>query len=72
MTVLCIVHFVATPQTAAGLNLRYAGPRSWFATLSASYFDKMYIDFNSDRRTNIAASDSMMLRNEQDNRTRKA
>lgn len=49
--------FVAnTPQTAAGLNLRYAGPRSWFATLSASYFDKMYIDFNSDRRTNIAVS----------------
>ena len=49
--------FVAnTPQTAAGLNLRYAGPRSWFATLSASYFDKMYLDFNSDRRTNIAVS----------------
>lgn len=45
-----------TPQTALGVSLRYAGPKRWFASVSASYFDKMYIDFNPDRRTSSAVT----------------
>lgn len=45
-----------TPQTAIGLNLKYNGPKRWYATLNVSYFDKMYIDFNPDRRTNATVA----------------
>jgi len=45
-----------TPQTALGLSLRYNGPHNLYGSLSASYFDKMYIDFNPDRRTNTSVS----------------
>ncbi|MBL7830250.1 MAG: TonB-dependent receptor [Saprospiraceae bacterium] len=45
-----------TPQTALGLSLRYFGPHRMFANVNVSYFDKMYIDFNPDRRTNVAVS----------------
>lgn len=40
-----------SPQTAATLGFRYAGPKYWFFGASASYFDDIYIDFNPERRT---------------------
>jgi len=39
------------PQVASSLELRYDSPNYWFATLSLSHFDDIYIDANPVRRT---------------------
>ncbi len=39
------------PQVANSLELRYDSPNYWFATLSVSHFDDIYIDANPIRRT---------------------
>ncbi len=39
------------PQIANSLVIRYENPNYWFATLTASYFDEIYIDTNPLRRT---------------------
>jgi len=39
------------PQVASSFELRYDSPNFWFATLSLSHFDDIYIDANPIRRT---------------------
>jgi hypothetical protein len=43
-----------TPQTAASLGLKYAHPKYWFVDLNLNYFDRIYLDFNPERRTQRA------------------
>ncbi|MHC1707792.1 MAG: TonB-dependent receptor [Bacteroidales bacterium] len=43
-----------TPQNAASVGLRYAAPKYWYFNCNASYFDKIYLDFNPQRRTSAA------------------
>lgn len=43
-----------TPQNAGSLGLRYAAPKYWYFNCNASYFDKIYLDFNPERRTTAA------------------
>lgn len=45
-----------TPQSAYALVLRYNSPKYWFLNVSANLFDRMYLDFNMDRRTLEAVS----------------
>ena len=40
-----------TPQRAYSLALSYNSPKFWFVNLSFNYFDKIYLDFNPERRT---------------------
>ena len=44
------------PQVAHNLTLSYRAPDFWGITLTANYFDDIYIDFNPDRRTQEALS----------------
>ena len=44
--------FVPTgPQNAASIGLKYNNSKYWFASVNFNYFDKSYLDFNSERRT---------------------
>lgn len=43
-----------TPQNAGSLGLKYFHPKFWFFDLSVNYFDKIYLDFNPERRTQLA------------------
>jgi hypothetical protein len=45
-----------TPQSAYSLVFRYDSPKFWFLNLNANFFDRMYLDFNMDRRTLEAVS----------------
>lgn len=45
-----------TPQSAYSLVLKYDSPKFWFINLNANFFDRMYLDFNMDRRTLEAVS----------------
>ncbi|NTW33145.1 MAG: TonB-dependent receptor plug domain-containing protein [Bacteroidetes bacterium] len=45
-----------TPQNAASLGIKYAHPKLWFFNANLNYFDKMYLDFNPERRTSEALS----------------
>lgn len=45
-----------TPQSAYSLVLKYDSPKFWFVNLNANFFDRMYLDFNMDRRTLDAVS----------------
>jgi len=40
----------SSPQTALNIEIEYNSPNYWFATLSANYFDRRYLDFSPDRR----------------------
>jgi hypothetical protein len=44
-------YLAAGPQTAATLGLNYRSPKFWFASLSASYFARNYMDFAPNVRT---------------------
>lgn len=43
-----------TPQSAASVSIKYSHPKFWFASISANYYDMVYIDFNPERRTSGA------------------
>ena len=45
-----------TPQTVAGLGLRYNSKKFWYAGVYFNYFANMYIEPNPDRRTEAAIS----------------
>lgn len=45
-----------TPQTIAGLGLRYNSKKFWYAGIYFNYFADMYIEPNPDRRTESAIS----------------
>lgn len=45
-----------TPQTIAGLGLRYSSKKYWYAGIYFNYFADMYIEPNPDRRTEAAIS----------------
>ena len=47
----------SSPQTAANFELRYSSPHYWFATLSVNYFNNRYLDFSTDRRTELATQE---------------
>jgi len=40
-----------TPQDAASIGFKYAHPKLWYFNANLNYFDKMYLDFNPERRT---------------------
>ncbi len=40
-----------TPQTALSGGLEYRSPRFWSASLTVNYFDRNYLDFSPERRT---------------------
>ena len=42
-----------TPQTASSLGLKYAH-NYWFIDFNVNYFDNLYLDFNPERRTQMA------------------
>jgi hypothetical protein len=44
------------PQTAGTLGLSYNSPKFWFVNLNFNYFDRIYLDFNPDRRTVTAVA----------------
>jgi len=48
----------STPQNAYNAGLFYRSPKYWYISLSASYFDKMWIDPAEPRRTKEAFSDT--------------
>ncbi|MFH0893216.1 MAG: TonB-dependent receptor [Bacteroidota bacterium] len=43
-----------SPQNAATAGLKYFHPKFWFANVNFNYFDKIYLDFNPERRTELA------------------
>lgn len=43
-----------TPQNAASLGIKYAHPKYWYLNANFNYFDKMWLDFNPERRTENA------------------
>jgi len=43
-----------TPQTAYSAGINYSSPNYWFANLNFNFFDDLWIDFNPDRRTEVA------------------
>ncbi|MFH0867664.1 MAG: TonB-dependent receptor [Bacteroidota bacterium] len=43
-----------TPQNAFSLGVKYAHPKYWYFNANLNYFDKMYLDFNPERRTQEA------------------
>lgn len=43
-----------TPQNAASLGIKYAHPKYWYFNANFNYFDKMWLDFNPERRTTNA------------------
>ncbi|GIV30062.1 MAG: TonB-dependent receptor [Bacteroidia bacterium] len=45
-----------TPQTVAGLGLRYNSKKYWYIGIYFNYFADMYIEPNPDRRTEVAIS----------------
>jgi len=54
-TIYCKYFYVSgTPQTAGSLGLKYAGPDYLFIEANVNYYDKMYLDFNPERRTTLA------------------
>ncbi len=47
----------STPQNAYNAGLFYRSPKYWYISLSANYFDNMWIDPAEPRRTNVAYAD---------------
>lgn len=46
-----------TPQEAYSLGFQYRSPKFWFVSLTANFFDQMWLDFNPVRRTYLAVQD---------------
>jgi hypothetical protein len=47
----------STPQEAYSLGITYRSPKFWFISVTGSYFDNMWLDFNPIRRTYSATKD---------------
>lgn len=45
-----------TPQIASSVGLKYNHPKYWFFNVNFNYFDKIYLDFNPERRTQLATA----------------
>ena len=45
-----------TPQDAYSIGVKYAHPKMWYFNAYLNYFDKMYLDFNPERRTETAVA----------------
>jgi hypothetical protein len=45
-----------TPQDAASIGFKYTHPKLWYFNANVNYFDKMYLEFNPERRTEEAIS----------------
>lgn len=45
-----------TPQEAYSLGVSYRSPKFWFVSLTANYFDQMWLDINPIRRTAAAVN----------------
>lgn len=43
-----------TPQTAGSLGIKYAGPRYLYINANVNYYDNIWLDFNPERRTQLA------------------
>ena len=43
-----------TPQNAFSFGVKYAHPKYWYFNVNLNYFDKMWLDFNPERRTENA------------------
>ena len=43
-----------SPQVTGTLGLKYFHPKYWFFSVNFNYFDKMYLSFNPERRTQLA------------------
>jgi len=48
--------YVPGPQFAGSIGLKYRHPKFWFASINLNQFDKFYLDFNPQRRTEQAVS----------------
>ena len=48
-----------TPQNAASIGFKYNHPKLWFFNANLNYFDKMYLEFNPERRTEAAIAGAM-------------
>lgn len=44
----------STSQEACSFGITYRSPKAWFASISANYFNEMWLDFNPIRRTTNA------------------
>ncbi len=47
-------YVAGTPQDAYSFGVKYAHPKMWYFNANINYFDKMYLDFNPERRTETA------------------
>ena len=52
-----------TPQTAGSVGLNYRSPKFWFVNLNVNFFDRAYLDFNPDRRTEVGTE--LVVKDEQ-------
>jgi len=53
--IYCKNFFVSgTPQTATAVGLNYTAPKYWYFNLNINYFDRIYLDFNPERRSSAA------------------
>lgn len=43
--------FVPGPQNAGSIGLKYNNSKYWFASINFNYFDKIYLDYSPERRT---------------------
>lgn len=43
-----------TPQQASSVGVKYVHPKQWFFNFNINYYDKIYLDFNPQRRTQEA------------------
>lgn len=48
--------YVPGPQNAGSVGLKYRHPKFWFASIHFNQYDKNYLDFNPERRTELAIS----------------
>lgn len=46
--------FIPGPQQAGSVGLKYRHPKFWFASIHFNQYDKNYLDFNPERRTELA------------------
>ncbi len=48
--------YIPGPQNAGSIGLKYRNAKFWFASININQFDKNYLDFNPERRTELAIS----------------
>lgn len=54
--IYCKYFYVPGPQVAGSIGFKYFHPKFWFVNVNLNYFDKIYLDFNPERRTQLAIS----------------